>query len=118
MSDYSRDDIDLATAAEQSSEVEENQEGDVETGEVRSAESAEERAITVEDESRQHESRLLGVHAAVALDALEQRDRPLDRDDRGVDIAELVLALAQRDRCEREREVVGSVGMFQKFEPE
>jgi transcriptional antiterminator NusG len=50
VSDYSRDDIDLATAAEQSSEVEENQEGDVETGEVRSAESAEERAITVEDE--------------------------------------------------------------------
>ncbi|WIB59229.1 transcription termination/antitermination protein NusG [Curtobacterium sp. MCLR17_007] len=50
MSDYSRDDIDLATAAEQSSEVEENQEGDVETGELRSAESAEERAIAVEDE--------------------------------------------------------------------
>ncbi|ROP64181.1 transcription termination/antitermination protein NusG [Curtobacterium sp. PhB115] len=48
MSDYSRDDIDLATAAEQSSEVEENQEGDVETGEERSAESAEERAISVE----------------------------------------------------------------------
>ena len=50
VSDYSRDDIDLATAAEQSSEVEENQEGDVETGELRSAESAEERAIAVEDE--------------------------------------------------------------------
>ncbi|WP_123655488.1 MULTISPECIES: transcription termination/antitermination protein NusG [unclassified Curtobacterium] len=50
MSDNSRDDIDLATAAEQSSEVEENQEGDVETGELRSAESAEERAIEVEDE--------------------------------------------------------------------
>ncbi|MBP1302287.1 MULTISPECIES: transcription termination/antitermination protein NusG [unclassified Curtobacterium] len=50
MSDYSRDDIDLATAAEQSSEVEENQEGDVETAEGRSVESAEERAISVEDE--------------------------------------------------------------------
>ncbi|MFJ3383918.1 MULTISPECIES: transcription termination/antitermination protein NusG [unclassified Curtobacterium] len=50
MSDNSRDDIDLATAAEQSSEVEENQEGDVETGELRSAESAEERAIEIEDE--------------------------------------------------------------------
>ena len=50
MSDYSRDDIDLATAAEQSSEVEENQEGDVETAEARSVESAEERAISVEDE--------------------------------------------------------------------
>ncbi|ROS76235.1 transcription antitermination protein nusG [Curtobacterium sp. PhB130] len=50
VSDNSRDDIDLATAAEQSSEVEENQEGDVETGELRSAESAEERAIEVEDE--------------------------------------------------------------------
>jgi len=50
VSDNSRDDIDLATAAEQSSEVEENQEGDVETGEERSAESAEERAISVEDE--------------------------------------------------------------------
>ncbi|MFJ4222337.1 transcription termination/antitermination protein NusG [Curtobacterium luteum] len=49
MSDNSRDDIDLATAAEQSSEVEENQEGDVETGELLSAESAEERAISVED---------------------------------------------------------------------
>ncbi|AOX66667.1 MULTISPECIES: transcription termination/antitermination protein NusG [unclassified Curtobacterium] len=51
MSDNSRDDIDLATAAEQSSEVEENQEGDVETGEERSAESAEERAIEIEDEN-------------------------------------------------------------------
>ncbi|WIE63945.1 transcription termination/antitermination protein NusG [Curtobacterium sp. MCLR17_036] len=50
MSDYSRDDIDLATAAEQSSEVEENQEGDVETAEGRSVESAEERAISIEDE--------------------------------------------------------------------
>jgi transcription termination/antitermination protein NusG len=51
VSDNSRDDIDLATAAEQSSEVEENQEGDVETAEERSVESAEERAIEVEDES-------------------------------------------------------------------
>ncbi len=50
MSDNSRDDIDLATAAEQSSEVEENQEGDVETAEGRSVESAEERAISIEDE--------------------------------------------------------------------
>jgi transcriptional antiterminator NusG len=50
VSDNSRDDIDLATAAEQSSEVEENQEGDVETAEGRSVESAEERAISVEDE--------------------------------------------------------------------
>ncbi|WP_420368294.1 transcription termination/antitermination protein NusG [Curtobacterium sp. L1-20] len=50
MSDNSRDDIDLATAAEQSSEVEENQEGDVETSEGRAVESAEERAISVEDE--------------------------------------------------------------------
>lgn len=50
MSDNSRDDIDLATAAEQSSEVEENQEGDVETSEGRSVESAEERAISIEDE--------------------------------------------------------------------
>ncbi|WP_144763449.1 transcription termination/antitermination protein NusG [Curtobacterium sp. 9128] len=50
MSDNSRDEIDLATAAEQSSEVEENQEGDVETGEERSAESAEERAMEIEDE--------------------------------------------------------------------
>jgi len=48
VSDNSRDDIDLATAAEQSSEVEENQEGDVETGEGRSVESAEERAISIE----------------------------------------------------------------------
>jgi transcriptional antiterminator NusG len=51
VSDNSRDDIDLATAAEQSSEVEENQEGDVETGEERSVESAEERAIEIEDEN-------------------------------------------------------------------
>jgi transcriptional antiterminator NusG len=50
VSDNSRDDIDLATAAEQSSEVEENQEGDVETGEGRSVESAEERAISIESD--------------------------------------------------------------------
>ena len=46
MSDYSRDDIDLATAAEQSSEVEENQEGDVETGEHHTAEDAALAALT------------------------------------------------------------------------
>ncbi|KQO62298.1 antitermination protein NusG [Curtobacterium sp. Leaf261] len=51
MSDTSRDDIDLATAAEQSSEVEENQEGDVETGDERSVESAEERAMGIESDS-------------------------------------------------------------------
>ncbi|QKS13743.1 transcription termination/antitermination protein NusG [Curtobacterium sp. Csp1] len=56
MSDNSRDDIDLATAAEQSSEVEENQEGDVETSEGRSVESAEERAISVEDEDEDDDS--------------------------------------------------------------
>ncbi|PZE95895.1 transcription termination/antitermination protein NusG [Curtobacterium sp. MCBD17_008] len=56
MSDYSRDDIDLATAAEQSSEVEENQEGDVETSELRSTDSAEERAISVDDEDEDDES--------------------------------------------------------------
>ncbi|PZF58608.1 transcription termination/antitermination protein NusG [Curtobacterium sp. MCBD17_034] len=52
MSDNSRarDDIDLSTAAEQGSEVEENQEGNVETSEGRSIESAEERAMSVEDE--------------------------------------------------------------------
>ncbi|GGL67078.1 hypothetical protein GCM10009706_01990 [Curtobacterium citreum] len=61
MSDNSRDDIDLATAAEQSSEVEENQEGDVETSEGRSVESAEERAISVEDEDEDEDDESLGL---------------------------------------------------------
>lgn len=75
MSDNSRDDIDLATAAEQSSEVEENQEGDVETGEERSAESAEERAIEVEDENDPS----LGIDDGgldEALDALAESQDP------------------------------------------
>lgn len=70
MSDNSRDDIDLATAAEQSSEVEENQEGDVETGEERSAESAEERAISVEAE----DDPSLGIEEE--LTALEESQDP------------------------------------------
>jgi transcription termination/antitermination protein NusG len=70
VSDNSRDDIDLATAAEQSSEVEENQEGDVETGEERSVESAEERAIEIEDENDPS----LGLDDA--LDALQNAADP------------------------------------------
>ncbi|MBT2502906.1 transcription termination/antitermination protein NusG [Curtobacterium sp. ISL-83] len=86
MSDYSRDDIDLATAAEQSSEVEENQEGDVETAEGRSVESAEERAISIEDEddpslglSDEPDDGTVDVGLDEALDALaEARDPEAD----------------------------------------
>jgi transcriptional antiterminator NusG len=70
VSDISRDDIDLATAAEQSSEVEENQEGNVETSEGRSIESAEERAIEIEDENDPS----LGLDDA--LDALQAASDP------------------------------------------
>ncbi|WP_066521737.1 transcription termination/antitermination protein NusG [Curtobacterium ammoniigenes] len=74
MADNPRDDIDLATAAEQSSEVEENQEGDVETAEERSVESAEERAITVEDENDAE----LGLTGGLddALEALRESADP------------------------------------------
>ncbi|MDN4649722.1 transcription termination/antitermination protein NusG [Curtobacterium sp. PsM8] len=86
MSDYSRDDIDLATAAEQSSEVEENQEGDVETSELRSTDSAEERAISVEDEddeslglSDEPDDGTVSTELDETLDALaESRDPEAD----------------------------------------
>jgi transcriptional antiterminator NusG len=86
VSDYSRDDIDLATAAEQSSEVEENQEGDVETSELRSTDSAEERAISVEDEddeslglSDEPDDGTVGAELDETLDALaESRDPEAD----------------------------------------
>lgn len=45
-----RDDIDLATAAEQSSEVEEAQEGSTQTADEESVEPAEQEALSIEDE--------------------------------------------------------------------
>ncbi|KQR64956.1 transcription termination/antitermination protein NusG [Frigoribacterium sp. Leaf172] len=51
MPDNERDDIDLATAAEQSSEVEEAQEGGTLSADEESVESAESEAITVVDDS-------------------------------------------------------------------
>jgi transcriptional antiterminator NusG len=48
--DNERDDIDLATAAEQSSEVEEAQEGSTQTADEESVDAAEEEAIHVSDE--------------------------------------------------------------------
>lgn len=86
VSDYSRDDIDLATAAEQSSEVEENQEGDVETSELRSTDSAEERAISVEDDddeslglSDEPDDGTVSTELDETLDALaESRDPEAD----------------------------------------
>lgn len=86
MSDNARDDIDLATAAEQSSEVEENQEGDVETGEGLSVESAEERAIAVESDddeslglSDEPDDGTVDAGLDEALDALaESRDPEAD----------------------------------------
>jgi len=86
LSDNARDDIDLATAAEQSSEVEENQEGDVETGEGLSVESAEERAIAVESDddeslglSDEPDDGTVNAGLDEALDALaESRDPEAD----------------------------------------
>jgi transcription termination/antitermination protein NusG len=49
--DNERDDIDLATAAEQSSEVEEAQEGSTQTADEESVDAAEEEALHIEDES-------------------------------------------------------------------
>ncbi|ARC57571.1 hypothetical protein AS850_10845 [Frondihabitans sp. 762G35] len=51
MPDNERDDIDLATAAEQSSEVEEAQEGSTQTADEESVEPAEQEALTVTDEN-------------------------------------------------------------------
>ena len=51
MSDNHQNDIDLATAAEQSSEEDESQEGNPLEGEERSVEAAEHRALHVEDEN-------------------------------------------------------------------
>jgi len=111
VSDTSRDDIDLATAAEQSSEVEENQEGDVETGELRSVESAEERAMSVESE----DDPTLGTDDSIAddldatLNALaEARDPEADAvvdDALDIDSADEAEAAVEAVEDEEESEV-------------
>jgi len=116
VSDNSRDDIDLATAAEQSSEVEENQEGDVETGEERSAESAEERAIEVEDEddpslglSDEPDDGTVDASIDETLDALaESRDPEADAivdDALEIDTADEVEAAVEAVEDEEEVEL-------------
>ncbi|MDM4762463.1 transcription termination/antitermination protein NusG [Galbitalea sp. SE-J8] len=66
MADNHQNDIDLATAAEQSSEEDEAQEGDTLAAEERSVDSAEHRALHVEDESADDAGDLQGL-----LDALD-----------------------------------------------
>ena len=68
VSDTQRDDIDLATAAEQSSEVDEAQEGNVLAEEAESVEAAEEEALHIEDTNVSVEP----ADAQVALEAEEE----------------------------------------------
>jgi transcription termination/antitermination protein NusG len=114
VSDNSRDDIDLATAAEQSSEVEENQEGDVETGEERSVESAEERAIAIEDENDPS----LGLDDA--LDALQSASDP-EADavvDDALDVETADEAEAAAEAVEDEEEEDAEVDPYEAFKAE
>ena len=74
MSDRNRDDVDWSTAAEQSSEVEEAQEGGTLTQAEDSSEPAEEGALSVIDENESEED--LASDLEAALDAIGSVDDP------------------------------------------
>ncbi|AZZ57109.1 transcription termination/antitermination protein NusG [Rathayibacter iranicus] len=74
MSDRNRDDVDWATAAEQSSEVEEEQEGDTQTQAEDAVEPAEEGALSVIDENESEDD--LASDLEAALDAIGSVDDP------------------------------------------
>ena len=71
MSGTERDDIDLATAAEQSSEEDEAQEGNELAADEESAESSEQRALHVIDEGDDDEENSVEADLEAALDAVE-----------------------------------------------
>ncbi|KZX22054.1 transcription termination/antitermination protein NusG [Rathayibacter tanaceti] len=74
MSDRNRDDVDWATAAEQSSEVEEEQEGGTQTQAEDAVEPAEEGALSVIDENESEDD--LASDLEAALDAIGSVDDP------------------------------------------
>ena len=77
MTDNHRDDIDLATAAEQSSEVEEVQEGSIQTADEDSVDSAEHHAIHIEGEVDEDED-LAALLAALDAAADPEADAIID----------------------------------------
>ena len=77
MTDNHRDDIDLATAAEQSSEVEEVQEGSIQTADEDSVDSAEHEAIHIEGTSDDDED-LAALLAALDAAADPEADAIID----------------------------------------
>ncbi|PPG22842.1 transcription termination/antitermination protein NusG [Rathayibacter sp. AY1E8] len=74
MSDRNRDDVDWATAAEQSSEVEEEQEGDVQSQAEDAVEPAEQGALSIIDENESEDD--LASDLEAALDAIGSVDDP------------------------------------------
>jgi transcriptional antiterminator NusG len=77
VTDNHRDDIDLATAAEQSSEVEEVQEGSIQTADEDSVDSAEHHALHLEGESDEDED-LAALLAALDAAADPEADAIID----------------------------------------
>jgi transcriptional antiterminator NusG len=99
-----RDDIDLATAAEQSSEVEEVQEGSTQTADELSVESAEHEALEIDDESGSGDD----VNLDELLDSLdeakdEQADAVVD-DALDIDSADEAEAAVEATEDEAELE--------------
>jgi transcriptional antiterminator NusG len=74
VSDRNRDDVDWATAAEQSSEVEEEQEGDVQSQAEDAVEPAEQGALSIIDENESEDD--LASDLEAALDAIGSVDDP------------------------------------------
>ncbi|MBF4462988.1 MULTISPECIES: transcription termination/antitermination protein NusG [unclassified Rathayibacter] len=117
MSDRNRDDVDWATAAEQSSEVEEEQEGGTQSQAEDAVEPAEHGALSVIDENESEED--LASDLEAALDAIGSVDDP--EADAAVDQASHIdtveEAEAALEAVEDEAEVAEEEGDVAEIDP-
>ncbi len=116
MSDQERRDIDLATAAEQGSEVEEAQEGNVYTADEESAQDAEHRALHVVDEQAEPGSGDLdGLLDALSNAADPEADAIVDD---ALDVDSADEALAAEEASDDEAEEQAAVDPYESFRAE
>ena len=116
VSGTNRDDIDLATAAEQSSEEDEAQEGNELAGDESSSESAESRALHVVDETDDNdvEADLEAALDAVALATDPEADATNSEADNGDDVDAEVVSAADAESAEAEETEVDPYDEFRK----
>ena len=118
MSDNQRPDIDLATAAEQSSEEDEAQEGNVLETEVASVGNAESRAVHVIDEDETDVEAGL-TELLDALDAAQDPEADAIVDDAlDIDSADEAVAAAEATEDEEETEAEDEVDPYEDFRRE